>query len=84
MPQIDGTMKSFVLVVYWMMLSGVSVAYPRIKYGGILPSGSLRDRNALTVQILPQTIVQLGETAQLEIGHRLLVLLLLRRISDVS
>lgn len=40
-----------------------------------LPLGCLGDGDALAIQILPQAIVQFCETTELEVGHRLLVLL---------
>lgn len=46
--------------------------------------GGLGDRYPFTLEILAQPAVQLGQTAQLEVGHRLLVLLNLRRVADIS
>jgi hypothetical protein len=40
-----------------------------------VPVRSLRDRDTVALQILSQAVVQFGQAAQLEVGHRLLVLL---------
>jgi hypothetical protein len=49
-----------------------------------IPLCGLRDGDSFAFQILSQAVVQFGETAQLEVGHRLLVLLDLRRVADVA
>ena len=49
-----------------------------------IPVRSLGDRDTIALQILPQAVVQFGEAAQLEVGHRLLVLLDLRRVAHVA
>ena len=49
-----------------------------------IPLGSLGNGNPLPLQILPEAVVQFGETSQLEIRHRLLVLLDLRWVAHIT
>jgi len=81
-------MKSFVLFVYEMMLEGQLAKSAEVNRDAEarlqIPLCGLRDGDSFAFQILPQTVVQFGETAQLEVGHRLLVLLDLRWIADVA
>lgn len=48
------------------------------------PLGGLRDWYPLTLKILTESVVELCQPAELEVGHRLLVLLDLRRIANVT
>lgn len=51
---------------------------------GIVPLGSSAHGNTLSVQVLTQTAVEFGQTAQLEVGHGLLGLLDLRWVADLA
>lgn len=46
--------------------------------------GSVADGNPFPLEVLAQPVVQLGEPPQLQISHRLLVLLNLRRIANIA
>jgi hypothetical protein len=67
------------------MLRHASVrVYVRRPHRRALPVRGLRDGDAVALQILPQAVVQFREAAELEVGHRLLVLLDLRWVADVA
>jgi len=46
--------------------------------------GGLRDWYPLTLEILAESVIELGQAAELEVGHGLLVLLDLRRIANIT
>ena len=49
-----------------------------------LPLGSSADRDTFALKVLTQAVVQLCQTPQLEVGHRLPGLLDLRRVADIA
>ena len=48
------------------------------------PLSGLTDWNPLPVEILAQPVVKLGQAAEFQVGHALLILLDLSRVADVS
>ncbi len=71
-----------------MLIEKRSVSNPVNRAGPgwtpLSPFRGLANRNPLPVDILAQSGIQFGQSAQLEVRHALLVLLDLRRIADIA
>lgn len=50
----------------------------------VSPFAGLGDGNALPLEVLAQTVVKLGQAAQLQVGHGLFVLFDLSRVANVA
>lgn len=48
------------------------------------PLRSVANRDSFPLKVFAQAVVELGQSPQLQIGHRLLVLLNLRRVADIA
>lgn len=52
--------------------------------GRVLPFARLADGDTFSFQVLAESVVELGQAAQLQVCHALLVLLDLGRVADIT